>query len=153
MYSRAEASKLRQDFWLTFGQYMAPVLSAEGLRTNWVNYKTAVKNVYFRMQADTRTARISIEIAHPDTEIQQIYFEQFQALKTLLESSTEEEWTWQLHTTNEHGKTVSLIYSEISGVNIFDKDSWPALISFFKPRIIALDQFWADAKYTFEELK
>jgi hypothetical protein len=152
MYSRAEASKLRQDFWLTFGQYMAPVLSAEGLRTNWVNYKTGVKNISFKMQADTRTAFIAIEITHPDPEIQQWNFEQFQALKSLIEESLEEEWTWALHTTDEHGKTISRIYTEIASVNIFNKEDWPTLISFFKPRIIALDQFWSDAKYTFEEL-
>ncbi|MFC7667142.1 hypothetical protein ACFQT0_06705 [Hymenobacter humi] len=41
----------------------------------------------------------------------------------------------------------------LSPVNLFSRDDWPALISFFKPRIIALDAFWADAQYTFEALK
>ncbi|RZK28608.1 MAG: DUF4268 domain-containing protein, partial [Hymenobacter sp.] len=46
MYSKAEATQLRQAFWTTFGQYMAPVPSAEGWPTNWINYKTGLKHVY-----------------------------------------------------------------------------------------------------------
>ncbi|MBF8964936.1 DUF4268 domain-containing protein [Pontibacter sp. FD36] len=153
MYTREQASKLRQAFWTAFGQYMAPVLSAEGMPTNWINYKTGLKNVYFRMQADKKQASISIEMTQPDPEIQQMFFEQFEALKELLHSTVEEEWTWDLHTADEYGKVVSRIYTELKGVSVFNQDDWPALISFFKPRIMALDAFWSDAKYSFDELR
>jgi hypothetical protein len=64
MYTKEQASQLKQAFWTAFGQYMGPVLSAEGLRTNWINYKTGVKHIFFRMQADNKMASIAIEIAH-----------------------------------------------------------------------------------------
>lgn len=150
MYSKEQASQLRQAFWTAFGQYMGPVLSAEGLRTNWVNYKTGVKHIFFRMQADNKHAGISIEITHPDKELQQLFFEQFATYKNVLHSTLNEDWEWQLHTTNEYGKTISRIYKEISPVSIYQKEDWPKLISFFKPRIIALDEFWGDARYAFE---
>jgi hypothetical protein len=35
-------------------------------------------------------------------------------------------------------------------VSILQKNDWPALISFFKTRIIALDEFWSSVKYDFE---
>jgi len=35
-------------------------------------------------------------------------------------------------------------------VNIFKQEDWPKLISFFKPRIIALDEFWSDAQDSFD---
>jgi hypothetical protein len=38
-------------------------------------------------------------------------------------------------------------------VNLFNRDDWPALISFFKPRLVALDEFWNGAQYAFEELR
>ena len=66
---------------------MAPVLSAEGEKVNWVNYKTGEKDIYFRMQADNKTASIAIELTHKDAGIQQLYFEQFAELKKLLEES------------------------------------------------------------------
>ncbi|MDB5263100.1 MAG: hypothetical protein JWQ14_2381 [Adhaeribacter sp.] len=153
MYTKEQAAQLRQSFWTTFGQYMAPVLSAEGVKPNWLNYNTRQKHVYFRMKADKKEASIGIELTHPDIEIQAIFFEQFQALKVVLQEYTGEEWIWTLHTPDETGKTISRIYTQISPVNIFNRDDWPALISFFKPRLISLDQFWNDAQYSFEELR
>lgn len=149
MYSKDQASQLKQQFWTTFGQYMGPVLSAEGLRTNWINYKTGVKHIHFKMQADSKQASIGIEIAHPDLELQELFFEQFLTYKTLMNSFLPEPWEWQLHTADEYGKTISRICATLSPVSIFQQDQWPQLISFFKPRIIALDEFWSDAKYAF----
>jgi hypothetical protein len=152
MYTREQATLLRQAFWTTFGQYMAPVPSAEGTKVNWSNYKTGIKHVYFRMQADNKRAYIAIELTHPDTDIQEMYFEQFAELKTMLHSSLGEVWEWILQTKDENGKTISRIYTELSPVNLFNRDDWPELISFFKPRIIALDEFWSKARYVFDEL-
>jgi len=153
MYSKDEVSQLKQEFWTAFGQYMSPVLSAEGLRVNWVNYKTGLKHIYFRMEADKRSATIAIELAHPDAGIQELFFEQFKELKNILNAAVGEPWEWQLHTTDDYGKTTSRIFKQIDGVSIFNKADWPALISFFKPRIIALDEFWSDARYAFDALK
>jgi hypothetical protein len=63
-----------------------------------------------------------------------------------------EEWDWQLHA-NVDGKIVSRIYRELCDVSILNREQWPDLISFFKPRILALDAFWEDAKYAFDGLK
>ncbi|RWY50308.1 DUF4268 domain-containing protein [Mucilaginibacter gilvus] len=150
MYSKDQASQLKQAFWTAFGQYMGPVMPADGLRTNWINYKTGVKHIYFKMQADNKLAGIAIEISHPDTELQELFFEQFTTYKALLHNVLQEEWEWQLHTTDEYGKIVSRIYIELNQVSIFQREDWPKLISFFKPRIIALDEFWSNAKYAFE---
>ena len=153
MYSKQEASRLRHEFWTTFGQYMSPILSAEGEKINWINYKTGEKNIAFRMHADNKTAIIAIELNHKDKDIQQIYFEQFLQFKNTLDDAVQEELTWQLHTHDEHGKTVSRIFKEKTGASIFQKQDWPELISFFKPRIIALDEFWSQVKYGFESLR
>jgi hypothetical protein len=153
MYSKDQASQLKQQFWTTFGQYITPHPSAEGVKINWVNYKTGIKHLYFRMQAENRSASIAIEIAHPDAGIQELFFEQFKELRIILADALQEEWEWDLHTTNEYGKTISRIYRQLDSVSIFNRNDWPALISFFKPRIIALDEFWSDAKYSFDALK
>jgi len=153
MYSKQQASQLRQEFWTTFGQYMAPVLSAEGEKINWINYKTGEKDIYFKMQADNKKASIAIELTHKDAGIQQLYFEQFAELKKILEAALQEVWTWQLHSHDENGKLISRIYTEMDNISIFKKEDWPSLISFFKPRIIALDDFWSNVKYSFEMLR
>ena len=153
MFTREQASLIKQEFWTTFGKYMRPILSAEGIKINWINYHTGVKDVYFRMDVDQHSAVIYIAIQHADAEIQELYFEQFLELKNLLENELQETWEWQLKGSGDDDKTVTKIYKELAGVSVFNREDWPELISFFKPRIIALDRFWENAKYSFEGLR
>ncbi len=152
MYSREAASLIKQEFWTVFGQYMRPVPSAEGLKINWINYHTGVRDVFFRMEAGAQSASIAISFEHRDTEIQALYFEQMLELKTVLHNTLEEKWQWRKHQSLQHGKIVSRIYCDLPNVSVFNKDHWPTLISFFKPRLIALDSFWENARYHFEAL-
>jgi hypothetical protein len=153
MFSREEASRIKEEFWTTFGRYMSPIPSAENLKINWMNYHTRLKEVYFRMDAGKKSAVISISMEHPDPDIQELYFEQLLQYKNLLHDTMQEEWEWQLHQPVADGKVISRVYKEIGGVSVFNKDHWPDLISFFKPRIIALDSFWENARWGFEGLK
>ncbi len=153
MFKREEASRIRQEFWTTFGRYMSPVPSAEGMKINWINYRTSIKEVYFRMDVNQNSAMIYISMEHNDADIRQLYFQQFQEFKTLLHTELEEEWEWQALAYVKEDKEISRIYKQISGVSVFNKDHWPELISFFKPRMMALDRFWENAKYSFEALK
>jgi len=152
MYSKTEATQLRQAFWTTFGQYMAPVPSAEGIPTNWINYKTSLKHVYFRLHADNRRASIGIELTHPDPEIRELFFAQFEELKAMLHETLGEIWRWELHAEDANGLPLSRIFTELTPANLFNRDDWPTLISFFKPRLMALDEFWSTAQYAFDEL-
>jgi len=152
MFSKQEASQLREEFWTVFGQYMKPISSSEGEKVNWLNYKTGEKDVFFKMDADNRKATVAIEIAHSDTGIQELYFQQFEQLKSMFENTAGNDWTWSLHARDESGRIVSRIFSQLDGVSVFNKADWPALISFFKPKIIALDDFWNAARYAFESL-
>ena len=61
----------------------------------------------------------------------------------------QESWDWQLLHINEHDKPVSLIIKEFVGLMVLNKDNWPLIISFFKERILKLDQFWSIAKDQF----
>jgi len=143
MYTREESSQIKQEFWTTFGKYMSPIPSAEGMRINWINYRTGIKDVYFRMETLGNSASIYISLEHKDPGIRELFFEQFLELSLMLENALEEEWTW---------KSPKII-KELPNVSVFNKDQWPDLITFFKPRIIALDSFWENAKYNFESLK
>jgi hypothetical protein len=152
MYSRAETAKIRKDFWTAFGLYMKPVPNAEGRRTHWQNYKTGIKDIYFRMRAERSFASIGIEITHQDHELQQLYFEQLKEFKKLLENELGEIWDWKMHIFDDQGKTISRAEKVIPDLNIMNPEDWPKIISFLKPRIIALDAFWSNIKPAFEEL-
>lgn len=155
MYSKQEASQLRKKFWTQFGQYMRPLPGAEGEPVNpiaigWLNYKTGVKDLYFRMDADNKQATIAIELRHTDPLEQQYYFEKFKELQKLFQQTVGEDWQWELHAIDEDGKPVSRIGTLVKNVNVFDKADWPVIISFLKSRMLALDNFWTMVKEGFE---
>jgi hypothetical protein len=152
MYSKEEAVRLRQTFWINFGQYMKPVPSASGLPINWINYKTGVKNIFFKMDVDNKNAIIAIQLSHPDAEIRQLIFSQFEEFKTMFHNIVNEEWDWFENFTDASGKSISQISCTLNNVNIFNQNHWPELITFFKTRIIALDDFWDNVKAVFEDL-
>jgi|SRR6188768_3913048 hypothetical protein len=150
MYSRREKSLMRKNFWTMFGQYMRPVLNANDEELNWLNYKTGARHIYFRLDATEEYASVAIELRHPETSRQEFYFEKFKRLERLFHQTMGEGWNWQLHMTDEDGKHVSRIRSHLNNVNVCNNNDWPAMISFLKPRVIALDQFWNLVKEEFE---
>jgi hypothetical protein len=150
MYSKQEASLLRQQFWTSFGGYMSPVLSAEGEKINWVNYKTGVKGLRFTMETDNRSARVSVLFSQADPGLQKRYFDKFMELKDIFRKFTGEGWEWEGAVTNGQGKTISGIHHSLYGVNVFNKSDWPAIISFLKPSMMALDAFWCEYKIAFD---
>lgn len=153
MYSKQEVSQLRQEFYTSLGRYMTPILSADGEKINWINYKTGEKHVFFRIDADQRLASIAIEITHPSLTEQKLFFDQFLKQKYILEDIIGEPWEWALHIAGPHHKILSRIHKDIAPINIYNKEDWPQLISFFKPRLIALDEYWSMARYNFKNLE
>ncbi|HSB92032.1 MAG TPA: DUF4268 domain-containing protein [Flavitalea sp.] len=149
MYSRQEASHVRKEFWTALGQYLKPVLSAEGTRINWINYRTGVRHFHFRLDAIDARAFISLELDHPDTELQGLYFEQLKSMEGIFQVIMDEKWDWQQLQTSVHGKLVSRVVREIDGAKVLNRNHWPVLISFFKERIIKLDRFWTEVKDQF----
>jgi hypothetical protein len=151
MYTREEISKLKQAFWTAFGGYMKPVLSAEGQTTSWLNYKTGINGIHFKMDADRDHAIIMILLSHNNASIRQAHYQQFSLLRSMLQESLgEDDWIWKEEVTDLYGKPTSSISKTLEQVNVLNKSDWPTIISFFKPRIIALDEFWAMAKTSFE---
>ncbi len=149
MYRRHEAVVLKQEFWTNFGRYMMPVLSSEGEKINWINYRTGEKNIHFRLNADDKEAIISIELSHKDENIRNVYFKQFSQYKILFEEIMKESWAWSSNNERDN-KSIGSISRKMGPVNIFNRGEWPKLISFFKPRLIALDEFWNSIKYNFD---
>ena len=153
MYTKQEISKQKQAFWTAFGRYMKPVLSADGEEISWLNYKTGNKYVHVKMDVDSRQAKIAVIVQHPGPEQQRAYFARLLQLRSLFEETVgEQDWTWEQHATDEQGRAVSLVQRQLTGVNLFKTEDWPAIISFLKPRIIALDAFWSLVRYEFSSL-
>lgn len=150
MYTNQQASYLRQEFWTRFGQYMAPVPPAGTEKVNWVNYRTGVKGIVFKMDAGAQMASISIQISVADFAKRSLYYQAFVKLAPAFRKYAGEDWDWQETNTNEHGLNYSSISATKFALSVFKEADWPELISFFKKRIIGLDAFWALYKDLFE---
>jgi hypothetical protein len=145
MYTQQEASEIRQQFWTTLGQYLSPIPSASGEKVNWVNYKTGVKGIRFRMDAQNKYSFVAIEI-RAEEEQRLRFYQTFLSLRNQLP----EYFEWMENGEDELGKPLSRIWCEKNGPTLFNKQHWPELISFFKENILLLDLFWAENKDIFE---
>lgn len=150
MYTRQQASQIKQQFWTVFGKYMSPVLSAGGEKINWINYKTGVRFIHFKMDVNKDTACIGIEIIKKDPVVAKQLYEKFMLLQDGLEQSLGEKWICEPHSIDEYGLPLSRIVCQLPGVSVFNQTHWPQIISFLKPRIINLDNFWCHHKMIFE---
>jgi hypothetical protein len=128
---------------------MKPIPGVSGLPVNWINYKTGIRNIHFKIDVDNSKAVIAIEISHAKEAERLQYYHQFEALKKLLPSTTTFNWQWNERLQTDH-KIISSISQQLDAVNILNQSDWPAIISFLKPRIIALDEFWDLVKEGFE---
>lgn len=146
MYSKQEASLIKKKFWTTFGQYMKPVANAEGDTINWINYKTGIRHIYFRMDVTNKEATIGIELKEEDTALRYQQYNILLQLKSILREELQEEWEWNKDIIDDDGNTISRVSISLPNVTVFAEADWPAIISFFKPRIISLDRFWYVAK-------
>ena len=152
MYSKAEASFITQKFWTSFGIYMSPVPSATLEKVNWVNYKTGIKGIIFKVDADKNTASVTVEIFLKDTMLQHQYFEIFNNFESELKKIGINKWVFQKEYSQENKGSVSLILAELKNVNVFKEADWPTMISFLKQHMLGLDKFWAFYKPAFELL-
>lgn len=149
MDSKQSPALIRQQFWTIYGQYMRPIPSASGEKINWVNYKTGIKFIRFIMQSNHGKVCIGIELSHPETSIRDQQFKLLQNLKTTFEVMCGAGWHWKENIESE-GKRISIISTSINGMHILNRDDWPTIISFFKAKIIALDQFWNEYQWALQ---
>jgi hypothetical protein len=105
------------------------------------------------MEVDKKSASISIQITHPDDLFKELYYDKFESFRQFLHDGLGEEWSWEKEFRDEQGRIIPKIYKSINGVNLYDKNTWPEIISFLKSRILLLDEVWNDIKDAFEDLR
>jgi hypothetical protein len=142
MYSKQEASRIRSKFWTAFGQYMRPVQGADGDDVNWLNYKTGVKDLFFRMDANQKQASIAVEFRQQFPEERYRIYDSWLSLKGIFEQQLPGDWKWERDVADDDGRIIARISTASGHASLFREEDWPVIISFLKTRIVALDAFW-----------
>jgi hypothetical protein len=138
--------KIKDAFWSTFGKYMSLTPSATGEKINWINYKTGIKHLAFKIDADDRSVKIAIECSNPSQETRERLAAQLMRDKQLLADYTGEGWIFDMTAGNEMAVTGFRCYKTLTGPNIYLRQDWPEIISFLKKNLLGLDAFWHEQK-------
>ena len=151
MFTRDEAKAWNERFYTLFGVYMRRhEPQAEGAR-QWLNYRTGVKHLFFRVEASARGAIASIDIQHPDEGMRELFFEQFQEFQKALESHTGP-LIWDNDYSLDNGRLICRIYQKKEEVSLYKEDDWHQIFPFFEKYLLGFDAFWADFREGFIEL-
>src|SRR5687768_8628033 len=109
---------IREEFWTKCGQFMALHPSVSGERVSWLNYKTGVRYVHAKIMVEADRAYFGIEVSAPDLSTRDKIYRQLLSDLPVLTSCSGNEW--QNNPTHLSGnKTVSAIYQQMTGVNVF----------------------------------
>jgi hypothetical protein len=151
MYPREQAQQMRKLFWISLGKYMGQFPSVFNPKVKWLNYKTGVQHLYFRLDLDNKQASVSIEMEHPDPGIRELFYQQWEQVDGMLFQATDQSWTWVPETYNESGLAISRIYVTLPDVSIYDDTTWGTAFSFISHYMIRLDELWAELFDLFED--
>lgn len=152
MFKRGELREWNKRFYTTFGVYMRKHTPQSDYKLKWLNYKTGIKSIFFKVEATKRTGIVAIDITHSDEGMRELFFEQFVEFRKAFESYVTGEWIWDKEYELDNGQTICRIYIQKEGINVFKEDDWGDFFYFFEKHLVELDNFWTDFKEGFRML-
>lgn len=133
MFSKAEAQKMKKEFWIAF---------AENYPRKWLLYNTKIKDVTFKFYVDNKKASVILDIEPKEDEKRKIYFEKIESLKTILIEDYLPEALFEKDFYLESGKTISRIWAEKTGISLYNRASWGAIFHFFNEKMDLFERFF-----------
>ena len=153
MYSKEYKNEMKKLFYTSFGKYMSKNKSINDTKIKWLNYKTGVKDIYFRISLETKNALVYIELQHQDDGLRNLFFDQFLELKTVFTNTLGENWEWNRAQENNYGKKCARITTTLKELNLYNKETWAETFQFFEKHLLKIDEFWSEFKEVFKELE
>ena len=153
MLTKTERQNLNTEFYTALGMMMQGSYSEMHKKTRWTNYRTNVKDIYVRLDADNKGASFSIDFQQKDAEVRAIFWEQLTELKLLLQSEFEDELIWHESFFKPDGSEISRVELSIGGGSLYEKNTWPILLPFLKECLLAFDRFWTNSFDIFKALE
>jgi hypothetical protein len=150
MFSKEEAKKLREEFWDSFKQLSAGRRIRKKLPGNWMLAQTGVKALNLRFHVNREVAQVGIDLETRNMEKRIELYEKLESVKKRLEEAMETAMIWELEYIRENGKSVSRIYLQLEGVDIYDRDTWARAHQFMYDNMMKLETFYREYKDFFK---
>jgi hypothetical protein len=144
MFSKEEAKSIREEFWDRFKSVSLKKRTARRLPGNWMLNQTGIRALNLKFHVDRKVAQVGIDLETRNMDKRIELYEKLEAVKQLLEKSMGEPMTWELEYIRENGKSVSRIYTEIDGVDIYDRNTWERAHRFMLDRMMKLELFYRE---------
>ncbi len=135
MFSREEAKRVREEFWINFGKEYP---------RKWVLYDTKIKEIQLKFFFTNEAAGVSLDITSPDEVIREYYFEKLLSLQNILLTEYLPDAEYNAFYDLPEGKTVSRVFVEIRRVNIYRKTDWHLVQEFLYDRMDLLERFFLE---------
>jgi len=150
MFSQEEAKALREEFWDTFNAVSAGKRSRKRLPADWILGRTGVKALNLKFHVDRKVAQVGIDLETRNMDKRLTLYEKLESVKKILESTLGEPMNWELDYLRENGKSVSRIYLELEGIDIYDRNTWPAAHEFMYEKMMKLEDFYREYRDFFK---
>ncbi len=121
MFSKQEAQALKKEFWTAFGK---------SFPRSWILYDTQIKDFSFKFNADNKKAEVSLDIEMKDELFRNAYYEKMESLENLLQEEVGYVYKNEFYTL-ENGKVIARFWTELTGVSIYNKNTWRDIFEFF----------------------
>ena len=133
MFSKAEAQKMKKEFWTAF---------ADAYPRKWLLYDTKIKDVTFKFYVDNKKAQVMLDIEPKEDDKRIIYFEKMGSLKNILHDEFLPEAVFERNFYLENGKVISRVWVELTGISLYNMASWAAIFRFFNINMDAFERFF-----------
>ena len=137
MFSKEEAKKVREEFWINFGKKYP---------RKWLLYDTKIKEIQLKFTFDSSQAQVSLDITAADELIRSYYFDKMSSFKNILLTEYLPEAIFEEQYQLPEGKVISRIYTELHGVNVYRKSDWPRVEEFLYHQMQLLEIFFLEYK-------
>lgn len=146
MLSKEELKEKNTAFWEQFRKSIKDQRSVNGRQMNWINYPTDVKDVYVRMEVDSKGARLCLDIQPKDDGIRAILWEQMTELSKVMEEEMGCPAIWDEESHYWNGRRISRIKWEDNSLNYFNEEDIPKINAFLKDKLTRFDRFYQEYK-------
>ena len=134
MFSKEEASKLRKEFWISFGK---------SFPRKWLLYNTKIKGFSFKFVADRKKALVCLDIEHPDEIANELLYDQILSLKSILKTDFLTEVIFDEAYELESEKRIHRIYVALDKkFSIYNKNTWQDAFLFFTDKMPQFELFF-----------
>lgn len=144
MFSKEEAKILREEFWDQFKHMSAGKRARKKLPGNWMLDQTGIKALNLRFHVDREVAQVGIDLETRNMDKRIELYEKLESLKKLLEAAMESPLNWELEYIRENGKSVSRIYLQMEGVDIYKRNTWTEAHKFMYNNMMKLESFFQE---------